>query len=52
MTITRVYRPAPLVAGLVAHVFYCGGMAASIAASIRGNRLAEWALIAQFRPEC
>jgi hypothetical protein len=29
---------------------HCGGMAASIIASIRGNRFAEWALIAQLSP--
>ncbi len=50
MTITRVYHPRLWWLGLAAHVFYCGGMAASIAASIGGNRLAEWALIAQFSP--
>ncbi len=50
MTITRVYHPRLWWLGLAAHVFYCGGMAASVAASIRGNRLAEWALIAQLSP--
>ena len=50
MTITRVYHPRLWWLGLAAHVFYCGGMAASIVASIRGNRLAEWALIAQLSP--
>ncbi len=50
MTITRVYRPRLWWTGLIAHLFYCGGMAASIAASIQGNRLAEWALIAQLSP--
>ncbi len=50
MTITRVYHPRLWWLGLAAHIFYCGGMAASIAASIRGNRLAEWALIAQLSP--
>ncbi len=50
MTITRVYRPRLWWPALVAHVFYCGGMAASVIASIRGNRLAEWALIAQLSP--
>ncbi|MDR3704122.1 MAG: glycosyltransferase family 2 protein [Candidatus Sulfopaludibacter sp.] len=50
MTITRVYHPRLWWLGLAAHFFYCGGMAASIAASIRGNRLAEWALIAQLSP--
>ncbi len=50
MTITRVYSPRIWWPGLIAHVFYCGGMAASIVASARGNRLAEWALIAQLSP--
>jgi ceramide glucosyltransferase len=50
MTITRVYRPGLWWPALAAHVFYCGGMAASIAASIRGDRLAEWALLAQLSP--
>jgi hypothetical protein len=50
MVITRVYRPRLWWMALIAHVFYCGGMAASIIASIRGNRLAEWALIAQLSP--
>jgi hypothetical protein len=50
MTITRVYSPRIWWPGVIAHVFYCGGMAASIVASARGNRLAEWALIAQLSP--
>jgi cellulose synthase/poly-beta-1,6-N-acetylglucosamine synthase-like glycosyltransferase len=50
MAITRVYAPRLWWLALVAHIFYCGGMAASIVASIRGNRLAEWALIAQLSP--
>ncbi len=50
LTITRVYRPALWWPALVAHVFYCGGMAASVAASIEGSRLAEWALLAQLSP--
>jgi ceramide glucosyltransferase len=50
LAITRVYAPRLWWAALIAHIFYCGGMAASIAASIRGNRLAEWALIAQLSP--
>jgi ceramide glucosyltransferase len=50
MTITRVYNPRLWWLGLAAHIFYCGGMAASIIASIQGNRLAEWALIAQLSP--
>jgi ceramide glucosyltransferase len=50
MILTRVYSPRLWWTGLLAHVFYCGGMAASIAASLRGSRLAEWALIAQLSP--
>lgn len=50
MTITRVYRPRLWWPALIAHVFYCGGMAASVIASIRGSRLAEWALLAQLSP--
>ena len=50
MTITRVYRPGLWWPALAAHVFYCGGMAASIAASVQGDRLAEWALLAQLSP--
>src|ERR1022692_2967635 len=50
MAITRIYAPRLWWPGLIAHIFYCGGMAASVIASIRGNRLAEWALIAQVSP--
>jgi cellulose synthase/poly-beta-1,6-N-acetylglucosamine synthase-like glycosyltransferase len=50
MVITRVYNPRLWWPALIAHVFYCGGMAASVIASVRGNRLAEWALIAQLSP--
>lgn len=50
LILTRVYRPRLWWTGLVAHIFYCGGMAASIAASLAGYRLAEWALIAQLSP--
>jgi cellulose synthase/poly-beta-1,6-N-acetylglucosamine synthase-like glycosyltransferase len=50
MILTRVYSPKVWWPALVAHVIYCAGMAASIAASIYGNRLAEWALIAQLSP--
>jgi ceramide glucosyltransferase len=50
MTITRVYNGRLWWQGLIAHIFYCGGMAASIIASIHGSRLAEWALIAQLSP--
>ena len=50
MKITRFYKPVLWWLALLAHFFYCGGMAASIWASIAGNRLAEWALIAQLSP--
>ena len=50
MTITRFYSPRLWWPALAAHFFYCGGMAASVIASIRGYRLAEWALIAQLSP--
>jgi hypothetical protein len=50
MTITRVYNARLWWLALVGHVLYCGGMAASIVASLRGYRLAEWALIAQLSP--
>ncbi len=50
MAITRIYAPRLWWPALIAHIFYCGGMAASIVAAIRGNRLAEWALIAQLSP--
>jgi cellulose synthase/poly-beta-1,6-N-acetylglucosamine synthase-like glycosyltransferase len=50
MTITRVYAPRLWWPGLIAHAIYCAGMAASIAASIAGNRFAEWALLAQLSP--
>jgi len=50
LTLTRVYRPRLWWEALAAHFFYCGGMTASAIASIRGHRLAEWALIAQLSP--
>jgi ceramide glucosyltransferase len=50
MIITRVYHPRLWWTGLAAHFFYCGGMAAAVAASIMGNRLAEWALLVQLSP--
>lgn len=50
LTITRVYRPRLWWAALLAHIFYCGGMAAAIAASIHGSRGAEWVLLAQLSP--
>jgi ceramide glucosyltransferase len=50
MLLTRVYHPRLWWTGLAAHIFYCGGMAAAIAASVMGNRLAEWALLVQLSP--
>jgi hypothetical protein len=50
MTITRWCAPGLWRQGLVAHVVYCAGMAASVAASIAGQRLAEWAVLAQLAP--
>ena len=50
MMITRVYQPRLWWPGLIAHIIYCAGMAASVAASIAGGRLAEWALLAQLSP--
>jgi len=50
LIITRVYKPRLWWTGMLAHLFYCGGMAASVIASIQGSRLAEWALIAQLSP--
>ncbi len=50
LTITRVYRPRLWWMALIAHIFYCGGMAAAIAASIHGYRGAEWVLLAQLSP--
>jgi ceramide glucosyltransferase len=50
LTITRVYRPRLWWTALVAHIFYCGGMAAAIIASINGSRGAEWVLLAQLSP--
>jgi GT2 family glycosyltransferase len=50
LVLTRVYNPRLWWLALGAHVLYCGGMAASVAASIHGNRLAEWALVAQLSP--
>lgn len=47
MAIARVYVPRLWGGALIAHFFYCGGMAAAITASLRGYRGAEWALVAQ-----
>lgn len=45
--LARVYVPWLWGGALIAHVFYCGGMAAAIIASIHGYRGAEWALVVQ-----
>ncbi len=50
LTITRVYRPRLWWTALAAHIFYCGGMAAAVLASVHGSRGAEWVLIAQLSP--
>lgn len=50
MIITRVYHPRLWWRALLAHVFYCGGMAAAIVASALGHGGAEWALIALLSP--
>jgi cellulose synthase/poly-beta-1,6-N-acetylglucosamine synthase-like glycosyltransferase len=50
LAITRVYNPRQWWPGLMAHIFYCGGMAASVIASVKGYRLAELALVAQLFP--
>jgi ceramide glucosyltransferase len=50
MAITRAYNPQLWWPALIAHVIYCAGMAGSIYASVAGDRLAEWALLAQLSP--
>jgi hypothetical protein len=50
MAFTRLYDRRLWLAALLAHVLYCGGMAASVVASIQGSRLAPWALLAQILP--
>ena len=47
MDLARAYLPRLWWSALLAHVFYCGAMAAAITASLRGSRGAEWALVAQ-----
>jgi ceramide glucosyltransferase len=47
MAAARLYVPRLWWGALVAHIFYCGGMAAAITASVRGSRGAEWALVVQ-----
>ena len=50
MTITRAYSPWLWWRGLLAHLFYCGGMAASLAAAVRGYPIGWWTLGAQLIP--
>ncbi|HLN02770.1 MAG TPA: glycosyltransferase family 2 protein [Bryobacteraceae bacterium] len=47
MALARLYVPRQWWGALVAHFFYCGSMAAAIAASLRGSRGAEWVLVTQ-----
>ena len=47
MIAARLYVPRLWWSALVAHIFYCGGMAAAITASVRGSRGAEWVLVVQ-----
>lgn len=50
MMVTRVYNPEQWWPGLIAHLFYCGGMAVALAALARGHGLAWGALAAQLLP--
>jgi ceramide glucosyltransferase len=50
MTITRVYAPRLWLQGLIAHLFYCGAMAASLAAGGLGKPAGWWTLAAQLIP--
>jgi hypothetical protein len=47
MTLARMSLPRLWWGALATHVFYCGAMAAAIAASVRGSRGAEWVLVVQ-----
>jgi ceramide glucosyltransferase len=47
MAMARACFPRLWWSALVTHVFYCGGMAAAVTASVRGSRGAEWALVVQ-----
>jgi hypothetical protein len=47
MAMARACFPRLWWSAVAAHVFYCGGMAAAVAASVRGSRGAEWALVVQ-----
>jgi ceramide glucosyltransferase len=50
MTITRVYAGGLWLRGLAAHIFYCGAMAASIAAGLGAHPIGWWTLGAQLIP--
>jgi hypothetical protein len=50
LILTRVHDRRLWRAALAAHVIYCGGMAASLAALLAGWRLAAWMLAAQLAP--
>jgi len=50
LTLTRVHARSLWLAGLLAHILYCAGMAASLAALFAGSRLAAVALLGQFLP--
>jgi cellulose synthase/poly-beta-1,6-N-acetylglucosamine synthase-like glycosyltransferase len=48
--ITRFYAYPLWLRGLVAHIIYCGGMAASLSLGLRGHPLGWWTLAAQLLP--
>jgi cellulose synthase/poly-beta-1,6-N-acetylglucosamine synthase-like glycosyltransferase len=50
MMITRAYSPWLWWRGLLAHLFYCGGMAASLVAAFRGHPIGWWTLGGQLIP--
>jgi ceramide glucosyltransferase len=50
MSITRMYAPDLWWPGLIAHIFYCTGMALSLVLALRGYRPAIAALAAQLLP--
>ena len=50
MMITRAYNPGNWWPGLIAHILYCGAMAAAAIAIAYGHRLAWIALAAQLAP--
>lgn len=50
LKITRRYRTSLWRTALVAHIFYCGGMVASMVAAAQGSWLAGCALVAQLAP--